>query len=309
MTFSILENSNLCYDNANAKKEGVQMPKLLLVIVMVLASILLILIVVPGVAKLLFLKDAGEKVTSLLKNIDVEGTKVINLEDIKGFPAPVQTWLINSNVIGKEKVKTVRLKQVGRMKTTKNGNWMPTKAEQYFTVEEPGFEWLADVKMAPLVHLSGIDSFNDGKGKMKIKLLSIFPVVDAIGPEMDSGTLIRYLAEIMWFPTAALEPYITWQEIDKNSAKATITYNGVSASGVFYFNENGDVLRFVGKRYREVNGEFVLCDWGGINKEYKEFEGIRIPNKSDVTWFEEDGDFKWFEIEITELQYNVPFLY
>lgn len=285
------------------------MPKLLLVIVMVLASILLILIVVPGIAKVLFLKDAGEKVTSLFKDIDVESTKVINLEDIKEFPYPVQNWLINSNVIGKEKVKTVRLKQIGRMKTTKNGNWMPTKAEQYFTMDEPGFEWLADVKMAPLVHLSGIDSFNDGKGRMKIKLFSLFPVVDAVGPEMDSGTLIRYLAEIMWFPTAALEPYIKWQEIDNNSAKATMTYKGISATGVFYFNENGDVLRFVGKRYREVNGEFILGDWGGINKEYKEFEGIRIPNKSDVTWFEEDGDFKWFEIEITELQYNVPFLY
>ena len=144
---------------------------------------------------------------------------------------------------------------------------------------------------------------------MKIKVFSLFPVVDAKGPEIDSGTMMRYLAEMMWFPSAALKSYIKWEEIDGTTAKATMEYKGISVSGVFYFNEKGDILRFVGKRYREVNGKYVLSDWGGINKEYKEFNGIRIPSKSDVVWFEKDEEFRWFELEITDLQYNVPSLY
>jgi hypothetical protein len=285
------------------------MPKWIVVLFTLIALILFLLVVIPRIAKVLFLKGAEEKVISLFNEIEEESTKAIDKDDIKDLPYPVQNWLTNSNVIGKEKIKTVHLKQEGRMRTKKNGPWMPSKAEQYFTVEEPGFVWIADVKMAPLIHLSGIDTFNAGKGKMKIKLLSLFPVVDSEGPEMDSSTMMRYLAEMMWFPTAALSPYIKWEEIDRNSAKATMEHEGVSVSGVFYFNENGDILRFVGKRYKEVNGKYILSDWGGINKEFKEFDGIRLPSKSNVTWFEEEGEFNWFELEITELQYNEPALY
>jgi hypothetical protein len=285
------------------------MSKWIWVIVIIIAVILFLLVALPTVAKVFFKKGAEEQVISLFEDIDKESSKTIDYEDIKTLPYTVKNWLINSNIVGKEVINTVRLKQEGRMRTTKNGNWMPITAEQYFSLDKPGFIWTADVKMAPLVHLSGVDTFKAGKGKMKIKILSLFPVVDAEGPEIDSGSMMRYLAEMMWFPSASLNPYIKWHEIDRNSVKATMTYKGISASGVFYFNDNGDIIRFMGKRYRDVNGKYILCDWGGINKEFKEFEGIRIPSKSDVTWFEEDGKFKWFEIEITELQYNEPVLY
>jgi hypothetical protein len=285
------------------------MPKWIIVLLIVIALILFLSVAISRIAKVLFLKGAEKEVISLFNGIEGERTKTIDKDDIKDLPYPVQNWLTNSNVIGKERIKTVRLKQEGKMRTKQNGPWMPSKAEQYFTVEEPGFVWIADVKMAPLVDLSGIDTFNAGKGKMKIKLLSLFPVVDSEGPEMDSSTMMRYLAEMMWFPTAALSPYIKWEKIDRNSAKATMEHEGLSVSGVFHFNEKGDILQFVGKRYKEVNGKYILSDWGGINKEFKEFDDIRIPSKSAVTWFEEDGEFNWFELEITELQYNKPALY
>jgi hypothetical protein len=281
-----------------------------IIVIFTLIAVILLLFTITRIAKVLFKKGAEGKVISLFNGITDEGTKaVIHKDDLKDLPYPVQNWLTNSNIIGRERIKTVRLKQEGKMRTKINGPWMPTKAEQYFTVEEPGFVWIADVKMAPFVHLSGIDIFNTGKGKMNIKVLSLFSVVDSEGPEMDSSTMMRYLAEMMWFPTAALSPYIKWEEIDMCTAKVIMEHEGISVSGIFYFNEKGDILRFVGKRYKEVNGKYILSDWGGVNKEFKEFDGIRIPSKSDVTWFEEDGEFNWFKLEITELQYNEPTLY
>ena len=282
------------------------MSKWIWVIISIIAIILFLIVAITTIARMFFKKNAEKQIISLLKDIDIERLKTIDNDDIKNLPFPVKNWLLNSNIIGKEAIKTVRLRQEGRMRTTKNGNWMSTTAEQYFAVDEPGFVWTADVKMAPFVHLSGIDTFQLGKGRMKIKILSLFPVVNSEGPEIDSGAMMRYLAEMMWFPSAALNPYIKWKEMDGNSAKATMTYEGISVSGIFYFNENGDIIRFIGKRYREVNGKYILCDWGGINKEFKEFEGVRIPSKSNVTWFEEGGEFKWFEIELAELQYNEP---
>ncbi|RDU36977.1 hypothetical protein DRW41_09780 [Neobacillus piezotolerans] len=285
------------------------MQKWKLVSLAVAAIILLAIIVLPRIAKIIFIKQAEESASSLLKNSNVEGSKPIDRNDLQGLPSPVQKWLLNSNAVGKERITTVRLKQEGQMRTKKDGPWMPIKADQYYTVDEPGFVWIADVRMAPFVHLSGIDTFKSGKGSMKIKLFSLIPVVNANAAEIDSGTLMRYLAEIPWFPSAALDPNIKWEGIDNYSAKATIGYKGITVSGIFTFTKNGDIESFKGKRYREMNGKYELNDWGGRYKGAKEFDGWRIPEKATVIWFEEDGEFNWYEARLSEIEYNKPEIY
>ena len=50
--------------------------------------------------------------------------------------------------------------------------------------------------------------------------------VDAKGKEIDQGALLRYLGEIVWVPSAALSDYITWEEMDSTTARATMSYEG-----------------------------------------------------------------------------------
>lgn len=260
-------------------------------------------------ARLRFNQNARMQAKQLLGAGPKPHTGIIRKEELDGLPLPVQRWLENARIIGTKKVTSVRLKQTGRMRTKEGGRWMPAEAVQYFRADEPGFVWQANVRMNPLLHLSGLDHYREGKGKMSIKLLSLFPVVDAQGPEMDASTLLRYLAEMPWFPAAALNSYIHWEPMDGNSARAIMTWKGVSASGVFTFNEQGDPTSFTAKRYKETNGHYQLCDWGGVNKEFKAFNGIRIPSRSDIVWKEKTGDFTWFQCEITEVEYNKPELF
>jgi hypothetical protein len=295
--------------SAKVKKEGILMPKWMVVTLIVILLFLFLLFAISRIGRVMFEEDAQESAATLLKSADVSDIKIIQEQDMKDLPFAVQNWLRNSSVIGTQQIRTVRLKQEGRMRIKKDGSWMPTRTNQYFTVDKPGFVWVADVKMAPFVHLSGQDTYKNGKGQMNIKFLSILPVVNSVGAEINSGTMMRYLAEIMWFPSAALSPYIKWEEVDINTAKATMDYKGITVTGTFYFNEKGDILRFSGKRYKDVNGKYILSDWGGENKEFKEFSGIRIPSKTVVIWYEEEGKFEWFEFEIKDIEYNRLSLY
>jgi hypothetical protein len=232
--------------------------------------------------------------------------KVVTKEMLSGLPPIVQKWLERSNVIGKENSYSVHLKQIGEMRTTPDGNWMPVEAEQWFKTEKPGFIWIADVKFAPGIHLAGRDKYENGKGHMLIKLLSLIPVADAKGTETDQGAMVRYLVEIVWFPSAALNDYIQWEQIDSTTAKATMTYGGIIASGLFKFDANGDVISFEAKRYYDRKGGATLEDWF-IQIEpngYKEFEGVRIPARSAVTWKLKEGDFTWLKLEIADIHYN-----
>ncbi|MBA9077177.1 hypothetical protein FHS90_001888 [Rufibacter quisquiliarum] len=75
------------------------------------------------------------------------------------LPAPVQRWLHRSNVVGKQPLQTAYLQQQGQLRTSPDGAWMPVQAEQFFTVDTPGFLWVAQVQAAPMVHLAGRDKY------------------------------------------------------------------------------------------------------------------------------------------------------
>lgn len=232
--------------------------------------------------------------------------KVVTREMVAGLPPVVQKWLEHSNIISKEFVQTVHLKQKGEMCTAAGGKWMPFEAEQYFTTQKPGFIWLAEVKAAPGIHLAGRDKYEDGKGHMLIKFLSLFPVADVKGKEIDQGVMVRYLAEIVWFPSAALSNYIQWEQVDSTTAQATMTYKGITASSIYKFDKNGEVLCLEAKRYYDRKGGATLEDWF-IQIEpngYKEFAGVRIPAKMAVTWRLKEGDFTWLNLVISALHYN-----
>lgn len=89
---------------------------------------------------------------------------------------------------------------------------------------------------------------------------------------------------MVWYPTAALSNYIKWEEIDANSAKAIMSYKGITATGIFNFNKKGEVTNFVAQRYMEKDGQYEKKTWSPIMSDYKEINGIKIPTSGEVIW-------------------------
>jgi len=114
--------------------------------------------------------------------------------------------------------------------------------------------------------------------------------------------LQRYIGELVWFPSLALSPLIEWEEIDDFSAKATIKYSGTCACGTFYFNENGDFIKFITLRYME--NEDKKYPWILTVDGYSKFEGIKIPSKMKATWKLDKGDWTWLDLEILDAKHN-----
>ncbi len=122
--------------------------------------------------------------------------------------------------------------------------------------------------------------------------------------KINQGTLQRYLGEIVWFPTAAVSPYIKWEEVDSMTAKATMTYKGTTGSALFYFNENGDFVKFSAMRYMGTDNDSQLKEWTITLNEYKIYDGIKIPVKGEATWKLNNGNFTWYNLEIFDVKYN-----
>jgi hypothetical protein len=275
-----------------------------------IANIIALLIAIPCFAHIRFTKMAAFEAKTILARIPNSNAVIITKDMLNNLPPVVAKWLTHCGVIGKEKINTVRLKQKGEMKTTPGGKWMPFDATQYFTVNEPAFVWTTNVHMMPLIALTGRDKFEKGHGEMAIKFLSLYKVAYGHDNEkINSATMLRYLAEISWFPTTALSEYIQWQAIDSLSAKATFTDNGLKVSGIFKFTGQGDMAAFTADRYYGTDDNAVLEKWVVETEDWKDFNGVRIPYKSKVSWQLKTGDFNWAKMEITDLEFNKNGLY
>lgn len=260
--------------------------------------------IVLGWANWNFQGLAAQERLALLAAKNTLTTDQISAEHLAGLPPVIQRWLTQAGVIGQPRIHTIHLQQRGTMRTGPDGQWMPFVAEQYFTTDPPGFVWTADVQMMPLLRLKGIDIYRKGQGHMRIKALALVPVVNAAGPEIDQGTLLRYLGEICWFPTAALHDYIRWEQINEHTAQATMHYGEVTASGIFTFDTAGDMQSFTANRYYERKGGATLERWHIQNTAIGERNGLRMPVQSEVTWQLEEGNYTWLRLEIAEIRYN-----
>ncbi len=247
---------------------------------------------------------SGEK-TEILEAVKVSEPEIITSEDITELPSAVQAWLRSTAIIGKPLIikACVHQKALMKMKPEQH-DWHNAQALQYTTMDPPAFIWTVNMKMNPILSIKGRDKFVDGKGEMLIKMNSLINVANEKGTRIDEGSLQRFLGELVWFPSLALSPYITWESIDDNSAKATMTYNGTSGSGTFYFDENGDFKKFIAMRFMGNKTDAKRYPWVLTVDDYAVFEGIKVPSKMKATWQLDEADWTWLQLEIVSISYN-----
>jgi hypothetical protein len=230
--------------------------------------------------------------------------RLITAEMLADLPEPVQRNLNYTGVVGKPWIDTVYLKQTGRLRLGEDRPWMPLTAEEWYTTKPPSLLWKARFKMAGLPLLSAKDRYEAGHGHMFGKVAGLFTVFDVRGPELDQATMIRYLNEIMWFPSAFLGENIAWQSVDDHSADVVFSDGGESVSGRWFFDDEGRITNFRTKRYREIGGDFSLDEWSTPITDYGQRAGLNLPVRGQAEWNLPEGDLVYADLEIMEVEYN-----
>jgi hypothetical protein len=168
---------------------------------------------------------------------------------------------------------------------------MSFEAEHLVVPAAAGFLWNARVRVAPFLHVRVRDALIDGIGAGQVSLLSAFTVGAAAGGvEMNSGSLHRYLAEAVWYPTALRPgPRLQWTPIDATRALATLTNHRVSVSLEFRFAPGGEVAGiYTPARWGTFPGGYRQVPWEGHFRDYRERDGMLVPTHGEVGWYIDD---------------------
>lgn len=271
-----------------------------------IANVIILLVTIIGYSNLNFKdKIKGERII-LFENSQLKNQEIVTEKALLDLPPIVQKWLTNCGIIGKQLVSNVYLVQELQLKMKpEQTSWNKGTAEQYFTIQPPAFNWNINTEINSILNVVGRDKFEDGKGEMIIKLLSLIPVASAKNDErVNQATLQRYLAEIVWFPSASLSPYIKWETIDDYSARASMEYKGTKGSGEFHFDKDGNFKKYVAMRYQDSKA-IKPTEWTVFAKRSEVRNGIKIPIECEASWELEDGKWTWLKLKITDIQYNV----
>lgn len=124
------------------------------IILIALGSITVLVASSITAGNIIFKRKANSEVAKLFSKSKEVQPQLITEEDIKALPEPVQRYLKYTKVVGKERIRTVRLKQKGFFRQG-DRPWMPFEAEQYYTIDPAGFIWIANMKAFPLLSVKG----------------------------------------------------------------------------------------------------------------------------------------------------------
>ncbi len=236
------------------------------------------------------------------KEDTMQSLELFNHTNLQQLPAPVQRYLTKAIPDSYPIIKTAEVKHSGHFRIAPDKEWWPIDGEQYYRTDDPAFLWVGTVKPGPVIWMKARDRYLEGEGEVHVRLLSAVTVGKNSSPEVDQSAFIRFIGEMPWFPTAFLTAdYLTWEALSDSSARAVITDHGITASAIFYFNEQDEITRFYTQdRYRDQIKE----DFTGYYRNYQIVNGVLVPTEVEVEWNRPGYDFSYARFVIEEITYN-----
>lgn len=222
-------------------------------------------------------------------------TVVVSDDDIAALPDPAQRYLRFMRVVGRPRDRSFQACFTGRFRLRRKGAWMPCRAWQYNAVGPPARVYSMRVDMAGIVPVFAVDTYAHGRGRMEGKLLGVFPVARADGPELDVGELATYVNDaLLVAPSMLLRPAVAWSPVDDRSFDVTMTDAGLTVTGRVTVDEGGLLVDFATTdRYAALPEGMVRARWTTPVAGWTDVRGRRVPLRASATWHLSTGPFTY----------------
>ncbi|MDZ7838847.1 MAG: DUF6544 family protein [Actinomycetota bacterium] len=246
-----------------------------------------------------------KELKQILEDAKDRPQKIYSPRVIEKLPPPLQRYFDYCLTPGQQVPSIALVRQSGFIKTRESSSWLPVSAVQYFDGRDPAFIWIARVSTSLGGWLSARDMYHRGKGNMLIRWLSIFTVTSAQGKEMDISSLIRYVSELTFCPTALIfSANINWEAIGRDRVRASITDGSHIAGIEFDINKQGQIIRACTvDRYRQGNGRWGKQEWIGTYSNYCQFNGMMIPTDIKAEWKSGQKSFNYVKLHLDSIKF------
>lgn len=199
-------------------------------------------------------------------------------------------------------VNGVRIAEQGEMRMSPEARWIPFTAEQTIEARRSSFRWQARLSSGRLTPVTVTDAYEDGHGYLAVKAAGLIPLKKITGTDADRGELQRYLASTMFCPPALVNhSSLEWNAVGPLTLRIRDRYDRTGATVDLEIAPEGRPVTCQAERPRLVGKQSVLTPWRGSYLEFREWEGLRVASRLEVSWQLPEGPFTYFRSELTTL--------
>lgn len=230
----------------------------------------------------------------------------VTAEDLRGLPEPVRCFVEKSGALGQPRAHHFSARWKGRIRGGPDEQWMEFTAEQVNFVDEPARFFLMDATRGGLP-VDVLHVFANKEASMRVKLLSLFPMVDQRGPQMTRAETVTLLNDMaLMAPAALLDPAVEWEAVDERSARARYTVGDNTVDATFVFNESCELVDFVSddRLAATPDGDMVARRWSTPMEGHRGFGPYHLPAAGKAIWHAPEGEYAYLEAELFDIEVN-----
>jgi hypothetical protein len=187
------------------------------------------------------------------------------------------------------------------------GPWMRLRAEQFEFFDSPA-RLFAMTSSRTGLPLQALHVYADASASMRVRVASLFEVVNARGPEMDrSETVTLFNDMCLLAPASLLRADVTWRATGDQRVMGTFINGGNRVEAELWFDGHGELVNFVSHdRLQSTDGKtFRSLSWSTPVRTRRDFDGYRLPAVAEVVWNAPEGDFVYGRFVLETIEYNV----
>lgn len=231
---------------------------------------------------------------------------VVTDADLVPLPAPVQRYLRVAGVVGQPRVRAMKLRMHGRIRSGPAAGWMPLDVWQVTTLDPPARFFYFDATMARLP-VPGYHRFAGGNASMLVKLLGAVPVAHATGPAATRSETVTFLNDLaLMAPSTLLLPNIHWEPVDDRQARAVFTLGAHTIEATLVFDAGGQLADFWSddRGKAEAGGTVHGLRWSTPVRGVRRFGAVTLMADAEALWHEPSGPYAYLELTLDDVVYN-----
>jgi len=199
------------------------------------------------------------------------------------LPEPARRYLLHAIAPGTPLAPSVYLRMDGTMTPQPGGSPVSLTAEETLAPLR-GFVWTARAHMGGL-RLRVRDHYFEQDGGVRVTLLGLVPLPSDSGPDVARSSRGRLVAEAVWCPTALIGPDVTWEAVDADRARFTLSVDGEAIPVAVHIGPDGALRAVTLERWGDVGvSSFRPLPYGFAVEEEAAFEGVTIPVRLRGGW-------------------------
>lgn len=274
--------------------------------VVALISILLVGTILYWLIPYSPLRSAFERAHETLDTdlVQKNTTDTLTTQDIAHLPSAVQQFFIKNGFVGSPRYQAMKMVQRD----------VPFKQnkDRALTITYTQYNYASKIARIARIDSSlfgipfdGFDYLHENDARMTGQAAKMVTVFDHHSNDLLQGALVTYLSEALLLPDAALRKDITWEEIDEQHVRATLTHGSLKVSGVFAFNDAFEMTSFKTERrgMMQDDGTARYLPWTITAGDYRVENGHNVPHSLQAIWNYPEGDLMYFDSDNVEIRY------